>query len=42
MVITKRGTRRFGLESLALLVGSKDWQEAMAAFHAKRPPKWSQ
>jgi enoyl-CoA hydratase/carnithine racemase len=35
-----RSARRYGLESLALLVGSKDWQEGMAAFHAKRPPKW--
>jgi len=32
--------RRFGLEALALLVGSPDWQEGMAAFHAKRKPRF--
>lgn len=30
--------RRFGLEALALLVGSPDWREGMAAFHEKRKP----
>jgi enoyl-CoA hydratase/carnithine racemase len=35
-----KSARRYGLESLALLVGSKDWQEGMTAFHAKRPPKF--
>ncbi len=33
--------RRYGLESLAMLINSPDWQEGMAAFHAKRPPKFS-
>jgi enoyl-CoA hydratase/carnithine racemase len=33
--------RRTGLESLALLVGSADWVEGMAAFHEKRPPRFS-
>jgi len=32
--------RRFGLEALAMLIGSPDWQEGMAAFHAKRPPRF--
>ncbi len=32
--------RRYGLESLALLVGSEDWKEGMDAFHAKRKPNF--
>jgi enoyl-CoA hydratase/carnithine racemase len=32
--------RRYGLESLALLVGSADWKEGMDAFHAKRKPNF--
>jgi enoyl-CoA hydratase len=35
-----RSARRFGLESLAMLIDSKDWSEGIAAFHAKRPPKF--
>lgn len=38
--VDSKSARRFGLESLALLVGSADWQEGMAAFHAKRAPKF--
>ena len=33
-------SRRFGLEALAMLIGSADWQEGMAAFHAKRAPRF--
>ncbi len=32
--------RRYGLESLAMLIGSADWEEGMAAFHAKRAPNF--
>jgi enoyl-CoA hydratase/carnithine racemase len=32
--------RRYGLESLSMLIGSADWQEGMDAFHAKRPPNF--
>ncbi len=32
--------RRYGLESLAMLIGSADWEEGMAAFHAKRAPRF--
>ncbi|MFA7428675.1 MAG: enoyl-CoA hydratase/isomerase family protein [Rhodospirillaceae bacterium] len=35
-----RSARRFGLEALAMLIGSKDWQTGMAAFHAKTPPQF--
>jgi enoyl-CoA hydratase/carnithine racemase len=35
-----RSARRYGLESLALLVGSADWQEGMAAFIEKRAPRF--
>lgn len=35
-----RNARRFGLESLSMLIGSRDWQTGIAAFHAKRPPKF--
>jgi enoyl-CoA hydratase/carnithine racemase len=35
-----RSARRFGLEALSLLIGSGDWSEGIAAFHAKRPPKF--
>lgn len=35
-----RSARRFGLEALSLLIGGADWTEGMAAFHAKRPPKF--
>jgi len=33
-----RSARRYGLEALSLLIGSRDWQTGMAAFHAKRKP----
>lgn len=33
--------RRHGLEALALLINSPDWVEGMAAFHEKRPPRFS-
>jgi enoyl-CoA hydratase/carnithine racemase len=32
--------RRYGLESLAMLIGSPDWEEGMAAFHERRAPKF--
>jgi enoyl-CoA hydratase len=32
--------RRYGLESLAMLINSPDWVEGMAAFHEKRPPRF--
>jgi enoyl-CoA hydratase/carnithine racemase len=32
--------RKFGLEALAMLIGSPDWQEGMKAFHDKRPPRF--
>ncbi len=35
-----KSVRRFGLEALSMLVNSPDWTEGMAAFHAKRPPKF--
>jgi enoyl-CoA hydratase/carnithine racemase len=35
-----RSAQRFGREALALLVGSPDWREGMAAFREKRPPKF--
>ncbi|WP_026381654.1 enoyl-CoA hydratase/isomerase family protein [Afifella pfennigii] len=35
-----RSARRYGLEALSLLVGSEDWKEGIAAFHAKRPPQF--
>ncbi len=38
--VDRASARDFGLEALTLLVGSADWQEGMAAFHAKRPPKF--
>ena len=33
--------RRFGLEALAVLAGSTDWEEGMAAFMAKRAPRFT-
>jgi len=38
--VDSKSARRFGLENLALLINSADWKEGMAAFHAKRPPKF--
>ena len=35
-----RSARRYGLEALSLLIGSRDWQTGMAAFHAKRKPEF--
>ena len=35
-----KSAQQFGLEALTLLIGGADWQEGMAAFHAKRPPKF--
>ncbi len=35
-----RSARRFGLEALTTLVGSKDWQERMSAFVEKRRPRF--
>jgi enoyl-CoA hydratase/carnithine racemase len=35
-----RSARRYGLEALALLVGSPDWQEGMRAFIEKREPRF--
>ena len=32
--------RRTGLEALALLINSADWEEGMGAFMAKRPPRF--
>ena len=32
--------RRTGLETLAMLVGSADWEEGMGAFKEKRPPRF--
>ncbi len=36
-----RTARKMGLEALALLVGSADWREGMAAFVEKRPPRFT-
>jgi len=33
-----RTARRFGIESLAILVGGAEWKEGMQAFVEKRPP----
>jgi len=33
-----RSARRFGLESLTTLIGSRDWEEGMRAFIEKREP----
>lgn len=33
-----RTARRFGIEALAMLVGTEEWQEGMGAFAQKRPP----
>ncbi len=33
--------RRFGLEALAVLAGSPDWEEGMGAFMAKRAPRFT-
>lgn len=38
--IDLRSARRFGLEALSMLIDSEDWAEGIAAFHAKRPPKF--
>jgi len=35
-----RSARNFGLEALAVLAGTNDWAEGMAAFVAKRPPRF--
>lgn len=32
--------RKFGVEALCMLIGSSDWNEGIAAFHAKRPPNF--
>jgi enoyl-CoA hydratase/carnithine racemase len=32
--------RKIGLEALAILIGGAEWQEGMAAFMEKRPPKF--
>jgi enoyl-CoA hydratase/carnithine racemase len=32
--------RNIGLESLAMLIGGAEWQEGMAAFMEKRPPRF--
>jgi len=32
--------RNIGLEALAMLIGGAEWQEGMAAFMEKRPPKF--
>ena len=32
--------RNIGLETLALLIGEKEWQEGMTAFMEKRPPRF--
>jgi len=32
--------RRYGLESLSMLINSPDWVEGMAAFKEKRDPKF--
>ncbi len=37
-----RTARRFGIEALALLVGSPDWQEGMTAFKEKRSPRFDE
>jgi len=33
-----RSARRFGLEALTSLIGTRDWEEGMRAFIEKRPP----
>jgi enoyl-CoA hydratase/carnithine racemase len=33
-----RTARRFGIESLVMLVGGEEWKEGMSAFAEKRPP----
>lgn len=35
-----RSARRFGLEALTTLIGSRDWQEGMHAFLEKRSPNF--
>lgn len=35
-----RSARRSGLEALALLINSRDWNEGMAAFFEKRKPRF--
>ena len=35
-----RSARRAGLEALTNLIGGRDWQEGMAAFAAKRKPRF--
>ena len=32
--------RNIGLEALAMLIGGAEWQEGMAAFMEKRPPRF--
>lgn len=37
-----RTARRYGIESLCMLVGGDEWKEGMSAFAEKRPPAFDQ